>query len=396
MSAASELNPAQFSNVWRPLEEAETLPPWCYTSPAFYQAEVEHIFLKTWNFLGREDRIPNPGDYFALDFVGVPLVVVRGHDGVVRAFANTCRHRGTRIAKGEGNCRIFTCPYHAWAYELDGRLRGAVGMEECRNFKREDYGLLPIRLESWGGFIFVNFDPEAESLEEYLGDFTEQFASYHCEDLVTTRRQEYQLSCNWKFYIENAMEEYHVPQVHRVSIGRLNRAHGILETNGNWDAIREKHEGTRALLEEDQDKAFPPITTLEGPLAEGTHFVCLYPATMLGMTKDCVWWLEQHPMGPDQVRLTVGSCFPKETIERDDFEERVRYYYKRWDQSIGEDNDISEIQQAGINSPFARPGRLSPMEPLVHSIAKWVLGRVLGSSGPAAPGSRPGPASKKD
>jgi len=371
------LNPAAFKNVRAPLGQAETLPPWCYTSEAFYRREVDTIFMKCWNFMGRADQLKNPGDYLATEFVGVPIVMVRGKDRVLRAFANTCRHRGARIMEGEGNAKLFRCPYHSWTYELDGSLKGCAGMEGVENFDKERYGLVPIRLETWGGFVFINFDRDAEPLLDYLGDFPQQFASYDCENLVTVHRREYDLACNWKIFIENAMEEYHVPHVHKVSISKLEVGHNTIPAIGNWQAIREKHEGTRALLAEDQDKGFPYIRTLKGAAAEGSHFVCLYPTTMLGMTKDTVWWLEERPRGPERITLVFGGCFPRETVARPDFEEKLKYYVKRWDKSIGEDNDISEVQHAGLRSPFAMPGRYSPHEPLVHHIANWVLDRVL-------------------
>ena len=376
---ADIFNPAHYAGVHQPLEKAATLPPWCYVDEAFYRAEVEHIFMKVWNFLGRVDQIPNPGDYFTVNYVGVPLIIARGRDGEVRAFSNTCRHRGSKVAQDKGNCRAFICPYHGWVYNLDGTLRGANGMDKALDFDKGDYGLKPVRLETWGGFIFVSFDPDAESLMDYLGDMPEQFASYDCENLVTTRTVEFILPCNWKLFIENAMEEYHLPFVHKSTLNLKDFAHDIIPTVGNWDAIREKHEGTRALLEEDTGKGFPHIATLEGPPAEGTHYAVLYPSTMLGMTTDCLWWLEEHPRGPHEMKLIVGSCFPKETVARPDFDEKAKYYYKRWDQSIVEDNSASGLQHEGIASPFATAGRLSHHEPLVHHIAKWVIDRVVGN-----------------
>ncbi|MBC7136577.1 MAG: Rieske (2Fe-2S) protein, partial [Oceanibaculum nanhaiense] len=140
-------DPALYANVRKPLAEAETLPPWCYTSDRFYQREVERIFLKVWNFIGRADRIPNPGDYFTLEFTGIPLIIVRGDDGKVRAFANSCRHRGALIAMGEGRCRAFKCPYHSWAFGLDGQLLSAPSMEKTANFDPVEYGLIEVRLE---------------------------------------------------------------------------------------------------------------------------------------------------------------------------------------------------------------------------------------------------------
>src|SRR5687767_6439820 len=106
-------DPKLYSNVRLPVMEAETLPPWCYFSEAFYQREVARIFTKVWNFIGRADQIPKPGDYFTVEFVGNPIIVVRDAGGQLRAFANTCRHRGTVLVDGEGHCSTFACPYHS-------------------------------------------------------------------------------------------------------------------------------------------------------------------------------------------------------------------------------------------------------------------------------------------
>ena len=150
-------DPARYAAVRRPLLEAETLPPWCYTSEAFYKREVERIFLKVWNFIGRADRIPNPGDYFAFEFVGVPVVVVRDKQGVIRAFVNSCTHRGTKIMGGDGSCAALRCPYHSWTFALDGRLMGAPEMDDTVGFDKADYHLRPIRIDIWDGFLFINF-----------------------------------------------------------------------------------------------------------------------------------------------------------------------------------------------------------------------------------------------
>ena len=370
--------PQHYENVRRPLLEAETLPPWCYTSESFYQREVERIFLVEWNFIGREDRIPDPGDYFALDFAGVPVVVVRGEDGQVRAFANNCRHRGSKIMTGEGNCKSFRCPYHSWTYDLDGRLRRAPEMDETRGFDPNDYGLKPIKLERWAGFMFINFDPASVDLATFLGDLPELLAPYRFEDMACVRRAEYDIACNWKIYVENAMESYHVPTVHMQSIQAQKRDHNPpIESNGGYCGLLTRHQGSRALLP--GQPGFPYIPSLSGETANGSYYVLIYPSTMFGCTFDCMWWLELHPRGPSDTHLIVGSCFPQSTTERDDFDRLIGSYYDRWDVSIPEDNVISEQQQQGMRSPFTSPGRLSYMEPLVHTIANWVLDRVLDS-----------------
>ena len=368
--------PATYTAVRRPLADAETLPPFCYSSDAFFRREVERIFMKAWNFIGRADRIPNAGDYFTLDFVGVPIVVVRGQDAEVRAFANTCRHRGAAVAQGEGNCRAFRCPYHSWTYGLDGALLSAPEIEQTHNFDFAKYGLVPLRLEMWAGFLFVNFDAGAAPLTTWLGDIPQRLASYRFEDMVCTRRKEYRLACNWKVYVENAMEAYHVPTVHRSTLQRQKGPHASKQpTRGDWMALWKEHEGSRALLV--GDTGFPFIPTLEDQAARGSWYPLIFPSTMFGCTRDCMWWLELHPLSARETRLIVGSCFPKSTVARNDFEEIVQRYYKRWDISIPEDNEISDIQQRGLSSPFARPGRLTHLEPLVHDLANWALDRVL-------------------
>lgn len=380
-SEARLFMPSSYDGVRRPLEEAETLPPACYTSEAFFRREVETIFMKAWNFIGRADRIPNPGDYFTLEFVGVPVIVVRDKDGAVRAFANSCRHRGAIVAQGEGNCRAFKCPYHSWAYGLDGQLLSAPEIDRSRNFDFAEYGLVPIRLESWGGFIFLNFDRDAAPLTSWLGDLPERLQSYRFEDMVCVRRKEYLLACNWKVYVENAMEAYHVPTVHRSTLQRQKGPTATKQpTRGEWIALWKEHEGSRALLS--GETGFPFIPSLQDQAARGTWYPLIYPSTMFGATRDCMWWLELHPISASSTKLIVGSSFPKATVERPDFGEVVERYYKRWDISIPEDNAISDLQQRGLSSPFCRPGRLTHLEPLVHDLANWVLDRVL-DGGPA-------------
>ena len=150
-----------------------------------------------------------------------------------------------------------------------------------------------------------------------------------------------------------------------------------IDAKGQWDGMHMPSEKTIAVLEDDLDSAFPPIAGLDERGAAGTYFLALYPSTFFAIAQDCMWWLQQFPSGPDRIKLVAGSCFPKATVARDDFAEKVERYYHRWDTSVPEDNDISERQQAGIGSAFATPGRLSTYETVVHDIANWVLDRVL-------------------
>ncbi|HTG20775.1 MAG TPA: aromatic ring-hydroxylating dioxygenase subunit alpha [Reyranella sp.] len=372
--------PETYAAVRRPLLEASTLPPACYTSPAFYRREVQTIFMKVWNFIGRADRIPDAGDYFTIEFAGVPVIVMRGADGEVRAFANSCRHRGALLLDGEGNCRAIRCPYHSWTYDTDGKLIVAPEMDATSAFDPAEWHLTPIRLESWAGFIFINFDDTAPPLRQYLGDLPHKLESYRFDDMVCVRRREYVLNCNWKIYVENAMEAYHIATVHRSTLSRQKgKPSEAQPADGEYCALFKEHKGTRALLA--GDVGFPEMPHLQGMAAQGSWYPLLYPSTMFGCTYDCMWWLELHPMGPEKTKLIVGSCFPRSSAARPDFEEVVQRYYKRWDISIPEDNHISELQQRGLSSPLARQGRLAHVEPLVHTFGNWVLDHVLGVRG---------------
>ena len=367
-------DPAFYANVMKPPLEAESLPAWCYTDPDFHKLEVERIFMKVWNLVGRADLTPEPGDYLATDVAGVPIILVRGRDGEARAFANSCRHRGTKLLSGEGNCRAIVCPYHSWSFDLDGSLVSAAGMEETVGFDKADHALVPLRLESWADFLFVNFDPSAESLADYLGDLPEQIGSYGFPDLITTRRKVWDVACNWKVYLENQRESYHIPTVHRESLG--DQIAAPLETTGAWSGSLIPVEQTAAVLK-GETTPFPAIGSRAGAALEGSHFLAIYPHIYFVATTDCFWWMEIKPRGPARIELVVGSGFPRATAARDDFEQVVERYYRRWDTSHDEDNRICEQQQAGLDSPLALPGRLARRERGVNAVDRWIVERLL-------------------
>ena len=375
MSTAQNLfDPELYRDVRLPFEQARSMPPWCYTSAEFFEREVERIFRRVWNFAGRADEVPDPGDYFTLDMFGESIIVVRGKDHDVRAFANTCRHRGTRLLKGRGKRRVISCPYHSWAFALDGTLLGAPDMDRTPGFRKEDYPLLPVRLEQWAGFLFVALSDDVPSFEAYLGNIREKFSPYQFEDMVCVRRKAYEIEGNWKLFVENAMEDYHTATVHRQSIGVQNTAQE--DATGEWDAIHMESESTIAVLPED-DTTLPHIEGLTGRPASGTYFTVIYPQTFFGTTQDCMWWLQSLPHAADRTTVVIGSCFPSSTVARPDFEEQVAKYYRRWDKSLPEDNAITQEQHAGLQSAFSRPGPLCWREPVVHALDNWVLDRVL-------------------
>ena len=278
---------------------------------------------KLWNFIGSADHIPKPGDYFTLNFAGTPLIILRDQDGALHAYVNTCRHRGSELLEGEGNCKLIVCPYHSWSYELNGRLRGAPEMEKTIQFDKSKNGLIPIRLDTWGGFIFVTFDNDAPSLQEFLGELPQKLAPYHLEEMALVRRKSYDIACNWKLFVEYPeRKSYHIATVHRSTINQYASAkaagYWVEEANGEFVISFAQHEGSMALLKD--VKGFPTIESLIGRREEkGTYAPLIYPSTYLACTIDCAWYLEMHPIAADRTRMIHGALFPKSRLQRPAF-----------------------------------------------------------------------------
>ncbi len=375
------LDPARYTNMRKPLLDAEGLPADCYTDARFFQRELEKVFATSWLMAGRTDRIAKRGDYLTLDYAGASLVVIRDLAQKVRVYANACRHRGARLLSGEGNCRALVCPYHSWTYALDGSLKGCAGMEDTRDFNPADYGLIELRADQWGGFVFVNLDGRAPPLADWLGELPERLAMYRFEEMAATRVRVHDIDCNWKTWVENYMEGYHIPTVHRATIS----AHKAINTpedpagRGQYSAIFEKHDGTLALLP--GDAGFPPLETLAGESMRGSRFMLIYPMTMFALTIDAMWTFQCLPLAPEKTRVIHTSLFPRSRLARPDFEALAANYYKRQDMVVKEDNDITEIQQQGLRSPLTRPGRFATKEKIVHALDNWVLDRVLDKAG---------------
>lgn len=198
------------------IERAETLPARCYTDPAYLAAEHLQIFNRTWQLVGRLDQVAEAGSYFTADVGKEPVVIVRNKDGELRGFHNVCRHRAGPIAQGAGRCDRFRCGYHGWTYATDGRLIGVPDFEGVENFNREEFGLRPVQVQVWEQFIFVKIEGVANQLS--LPDFFEDIPDLtkHCRvsEMKFAVRRDYLIGCNWKVYVDNYAEGYHVPIIH--------------------------------------------------------------------------------------------------------------------------------------------------------------------------------------
>jgi choline monooxygenase len=196
------------------IARAWTLPSEFYTDPAVLAAEKDKIFSRTWQVLGHGHQVAKPGDFFTTELTGEPLVFVRGGDGRLRGFYNVCRHRAGPPAEGCGSRKLFRCGYHGWTYGLDGALISATEIEGVEGFRPEDFALVPVRTEEWFNLVFVNLDQDARPLRESLGELPEQAEKFPFAEMKLFERRTYEMKCNWKTYVDNYLEGYHLPSVH--------------------------------------------------------------------------------------------------------------------------------------------------------------------------------------
>ena len=200
-----------------PLAQAYTIPAAWYTDPRVAHLELQSVFSRNWQAVGRLAQLEKPGDYITASVANEPIVVVRGRDGKLRAFYNVCRHHAMTVMNEPcGHAEHMRCPYHGWTYNLEGELRGMTEFEGVKNFERADNGLVPVRVEPWENFVFVNLDPSAASLHDFLGSLVKLVKPLGFGQLKFVERRSYIQNCNWKVYVDNFLDGgYHVPHMHK-------------------------------------------------------------------------------------------------------------------------------------------------------------------------------------
>jgi len=195
-----------------PLSQASTIPAAWYVDPRIAELERLNVFSKTWQLVARTDHVKGPGQFIATTVAGEPIVVVRGNDGILRAFYNVCRHHAAAVVTQPcGHVALLHCPYHGWNYGLDGSLKGMPEFEGVQNFDRAQNGLVPIRVETWECFVFINLDAHAAPLADFLGGLAKRVAPLGISKLHYFDRRTYNIHCNWKVFVDNYLDGgYHV------------------------------------------------------------------------------------------------------------------------------------------------------------------------------------------
>lgn len=361
------------SESLKPAAEASCLPPAAYTSAEVTGAEIDTIFRRQWIGVGRVSTVASAGDYLTLDVAGQAIILLRDKDRALRAYANTCRHRGARLVDGAGACKGLRCPFHSWFYGLDGRLVAAPEMEKAEGFDKADYGLIAYHAAERAGFAFVCLAEDSPDLDTQLGDFEQIHAPWPLEALSAVRRRELKVDCNWKLFLEVFNEYYHLPFVHPTSIDSLYAAPDPADqVSGAFATQFGRTEGTGGLLEDAQDQALPDMPGLTGQARKGARYTWVFPNMTFAASSDALWLYEAYPDGPNRCHVIQTACFHPETSALPGFDTRLAAYLDRLDAALNEDIPALVNQQRGVASPDARPGRFQPdLEPNVASFARW-------------------------
>ena len=365
-----------------PVNQARHMPPHMYTSPEIFAMEKEKIFLKDWLGVARVDEIPKSGDYMTLRIIDEPIVVVRGADGRTNAFSNVCRHRGVEVAQGQGNVTSFTCPYHSWTYDLEGKLVRAPYMDQAERFDPKTTRLNPLLCEVWAGWIFVNFDRGAGPLADFVAQYEKDFGFLRMEDCMVADKIEQEFDCNWKFVVENFLDIYHVSTTHTNSFGGKDNIGG------------QNHQGPFPfeLHEKGGFTAFytTPESAIPSPLGKmpwmndkpdnvaGNGFQA--PNFHLTQISDHVHLLITWPVTVERTVLKSYCLLPKEFSTRPDFKDAQTFYHDFYVGVMYEDLPVAKSQQKALNSVGYEPGRLSNEEQSIHNNTLYYLDRMFGDA----------------
>jgi len=361
-------------NTSVPFGSARAMPTEVYTSQSFVNAELEHIFRKDWYCIGRADALSAHGDYISCELAGQPIVVLKDREGTLRAMSNVCLHRMSTLLQGRGNTKTIVCPYHAWTYNLDGKLRGAPAMTQNEGFCKDHYTLPQVRCEEWLGWIFVCLNPDATPVADQLSDVEKMIDGYDMANYSEAFYEEHVWDTNWKVLAENFMESYHLPVCHAGTIGGLSKLEDMICPPGhaafNYHTIL-KDESLRIAM------AHPTKNTrLTGDARRMTYLLALYPSLLITLTPGYFWYLSLHPKGPGQVHIRFGGGMSNDFADDPDAQDNFAELKTLLDDVNVEDRGCTEKVYRGLCSDLATPGHLSHLERPNYDFAQYLMAKL--------------------
>ena len=361
------------------LLQRRSLPFECYWEDSILIQEQKLIFSNQWLGLGRADRLETSGEYEVFELCGQALVLIRDQDNILRLYANTCRHRGAKLLDGTGQCQAISCPFHGWTYTLDGDLKYAKTMSENPNFDFSEHSLIEYKLKELQGFLFAFLGNQPTDLDSQLGDFSELHQPWSLNELITTRREVFEVQCNWKAFLDVFNEYYHLSNIHPTSIDNLYiKPEEADKTTGDYASQFGFTTGTGALLEAHQSNALPKMENLGDPWNLGARYSWVFPNMTFAASQEAIWVYEANPITSQSCQVRQSICFPKNTTELPDFQEKSQAYYQRLDDALDEDIYALENQQKGLNkSPSLQGQFLTLMEANVATFAQWYANKII-------------------
>jgi choline monooxygenase len=334
-----------------PLEKARTIPASWYFDPEVYEAERRGIFGTTWQAIARADQLTERGSFVTTEIAGEPVVVVRGDDGVLRAFANVCRHRAARVVnEPSGKLTKLRCRYHGWTYDLSGQLRGTPEFDGVLDFCREEQGLPELAVDSWGPLVFVRLeDSDGPSLARFLTPLPEHGSTLELNKLQFFARREYDLACNWKVFVDNYLDGgYHVNTVHPGLAGVLDYSQYRTEIAGNTSVQ------ISPLKPSDGSAAAQTGQVRKG---ESAFYWWIYPNLMLNLYEGIMDTNLVIPLSPGRCRVIFDFYFAD--IEGPSARAFAQQSIAIGEQIQQEDVGICEEVQQGLASRTFDTGRFS-------------------------------------
>jgi phenylpropionate dioxygenase-like ring-hydroxylating dioxygenase large terminal subunit len=386
--------PETYAETRLPVELASTLIPDAYTSPEYYELEQQQVFGGSWVGVAMTSELRDPGDFVVVEVAGRSLIVCRNGSGELRAFDNVCRHRGAQICAVSGHvARFFQCPYHAWAYDLDGALlgtplftpdsqvpldqRAAFDMSDVKAFDKADYGLHTVRVASFGPVVLVCLDPEARGLGELVGDLARRLEGYRMDEWEVSRRATYEIDANWKLVAENFMEYYHLPWVHPglVKVSPIN-AHYRWQGPGQYIGFCTSPIASNA--DEGGWQGLPAVSGLDETDSVSARFVVLFPNVALSVLPNHVFVMLMHPTRAGHTSERTYLLTNPESRADAQSEAAIDDLMVFWDAVNREDVEIVEIVQRGLANTSYTGGRMCyRFEESVHRFQNLVIDRML-------------------
>ncbi|MEP1209422.1 MAG: aromatic ring-hydroxylating dioxygenase subunit alpha [Rhizobiaceae bacterium] len=352
------------------------LPGNFYTSAEFFEFEKSHFLRHGWHCLGRSDEIPQPGDFFTIDLLNEPLLVVRGNDSTIRVLSNVCRHRSMPVAEGSGNRKLFVCSYHAWSYGRDGALIRAPHMQNA-NFDQSKCGLPQIRCEVWRGFIYANLDSDAADLAPQLQKLDGLIDPYETENFRTVHAAEEIWNCNWKCLVENFMEGYHLSVVHPQTLRGYTPTE-LCSKGVSGDVFTSYH----ANYPNDIPSRGMGATGLSEKQRHRSSLFSIFPTQVASQSASLLVSLNLHPISVDRIRVRWIMSVYGDDLSDETIQQRIAL----WEEVNREDREKLERLQKTLSSVHAQAGPLAgdDFEGTIRDFHKYLARSMVTAYAPIA------------